>query len=268
MFRQTRQRGLLKQPAPSERNPRRRKMAAMAPLAYPDIATGVNVLGTSLMSVEAALDALPFELLSRSGAVFYTGREAFVGRRPLYILGLNPGGDPNKQGNETISRHIDAFRARIYPWSAYADDCWRGAPPGAWGMQPRVLHMLRQLYLDPRQVPASNVVFARSRDEASLKAEKARLLHACWPVHQTVIQALGVRVILCFGRTAGHWVREMLKADQLIDTFKEANARGWKSEAHCSRDGRIVATVTHPGRADWRNPVADPTEMIKRCMAR
>jgi uracil-DNA glycosylase len=84
--------------------------------------------------------------------------------------------------------------------------------PGKWGMQPRMLHMLASLGLDPRAVPASNVVFVRSSTEAMLQGEKESLLRACWPVHQAVIDALGVRVVLCFGGIAGRWVREELGA--------------------------------------------------------
>jgi uracil-DNA glycosylase len=134
-------------------------------------------------------------------------------------------------------------------------------------MQPRILHMVGRLELDPREVPASNVVFVRSRGEAGLRGEKTELLDACWPIHEAVIRALGVRAIVCFGGTAGRWVRERVGADQLFDRFVETNARGWTSEAHRSVEGRAVVTVTHPGRADWRNPVADPTALVRRAIA-
>lgn len=218
-------------------------------------------------SIEDALDGLSQELLSRSGSVFYSGREAFTGQRPLYLLGLNPGGDPGAQATNTVAKHIHEFRTRRREWSAYADDSWEGAQPGTWGMQPRVLHMLAQLGLDPREVPASNVVFVRTRDEAALKAEKATLLGECWPVHQAVIDSLGVRAIVCFGGTAGRWVRDKTGANQLLDQFKETNGRGWTSEAHRAFDGRVVVTATHPGRADWRNPAADATPLIRRTLS-
>lgn len=223
-----------------------------------------SVLG--IRGIDAALDDLPDHLLSRSGSVFYTGKEAFEGQRPLYLLGLNPGGDPQAQLLNTVAKQIQDFRQRSQPWSAYADESWEGARPGTWGMQPRVLHMLQQLGLDPREVPTSNVVFVRTRDEAALKQEKNELLNACWPVHQAVIDSLKVRAIVCFGGTAGRWARDKIGANQLFDSFKETNARGWTSEAHRASDGRLVVTVTHPGRADWRNPAADPTPLIRRAL--
>jgi len=131
-------------------------------------------------------------------------------------------------------------------------------------MQPRVLHLLRGLDLNPQKVPASNVVFVRSSNELALAAEKASLLASCWPVHQAVIDALDVRAVICFGGTTGRWVRERLGANDKFDQFVETNARGWTSEAHRCPDGRVAVTVTHPGRADWRNPAADPTALVKR----
>lgn len=217
--------------------------------------------------VAAALDAIPASLLSQSGKVFYSGRAAFSGPSDLYILGLNPGGDPEVQASETIGADLQRFREGPAWWSDYADESWHGAPPGTWGMAPRVLHMLGSLDLDPRAVPASNVIFVRSSTEASLVANKEALLESCWPVHEAVIEALQIQVVLCFGGTAGGGVRERLGARKHVDSFQETNRRGWRSETHATGDGRMVLTLTHPGRADWRNPDADPSGLVRRALA-
>jgi hypothetical protein len=217
--------------------------------------------------VAAALKSIPTELLYQSGKVFYSGRAAFFGPSDLYILGLNPGGDPEAQASETISANLERFWEGPAWWSDYADESWHGAPPGTWGMAPRVLHMLASLDLDPRAVPASNVIFVRSSTEAALEANKEALLQACWPVHRAVIDALGIRAVLCFGGTAGRWVRKRLGAEQRIDSFQEINRRRWRSEAHATRDGPVVLTLTHPGRANWCNSGADPTCLVRRALA-
>jgi hypothetical protein len=217
--------------------------------------------------VAAALDSIPTPLLSQSGKVFYSGRAAFSGPSDLYILGLNPGGDPEAQAAETIGADLVRFREGSAWWSDYADESWRGAPPGTWGMAPRILHMLASLELDPRAVPASNVIFVRSSTEATLKTNKEVLLQACWPVHRAVIDVLGIHVVICFGGTAGRWVREDIGAAQQVDSFQESNRRGWRSETHATRDGRMVLTLTHPGRANWCNPDADPTCLVRRALA-
>jgi hypothetical protein len=52
-----------------------------------------------------------------------------------------------------------------------------------------------------------------------------------------------------------------------VDSFQETNRRGWRSETHATGDGRMVLTLTHPGRAEWRNPDADPTCLVRRALA-
>lgn len=198
--------------------------------------------------------------------MFYTGRAAFAAPSKLYVLGLNPGGDPVAQATETVGAHCLKFREGPAWWSEYADESWCGARPGTWGMQPRMLHMFASLGLDPHAVPASNVVFVRSSTEGTLQAEKAVLLAACWPIHRVVIDALAVRVLLCLGGTVGRWVRAELGATELVDQYHETNQRRWRSEAHRACDGRIVLTVTHPGRADWRNSHSDPTPLVQRAL--
>lgn len=211
---------------------------------------------------------VPEELRDRSGSVFYTGTAAFEKLSRIYILGLNPGGDPLVQAGETIGRDLDEWLAGPPMWSSYADDKWRGAAPGTWGMQPRMLHMFEQLGLRPQLVPASNVVFVRSRDERTIAAEKAELLKLCWPVHEAVIDLLGVDTLVCLGNTAGSWVRQQTGSNELFDSYSETNARGWTSQSHRNSRGLAVVTVSHPGRQDWRSPRSDPTGLIKRALFR
>lgn len=214
------------------------------------------------------LDLVDRRIRHRSGSVLYSGRAAFSRPSSLYILGLNPGGSPVDHTDETIQRDITSYASAKEVWSRYADDSWRGRLPGTYGMQPRVLHLLSSLGLDPRMVPASNIVFVRTANEAALGAEKQSLLSICWPVHHAVIHHLGVTTLLCFGGTAGSWARKALDAHELVDTFVERNARRWTSSAHVNESGICVITVTHPGRANWRNPAVDPTPLVRRMLSR
>jgi len=221
-----------------------------------------------MCSLETFLDLVPRSLYGLSGSVFYSGRRALEEPNDLYILGLNPGGSPEAKTAETIERDIETAKAGRVNWSAYQDDRWEGRKPGHWGMQPRVLHLLRELERDPHKTPASNVVFVRSRREADLQAKKADLLAACWPVHAAVIEALGVKTIVSFGGTAGAWVREALGAHDEVDHFKEVNKRNWLSRAHRNAAGQCVLTLTHPSIANWKAPETDPTPLVRRALAR
>lgn len=126
----------------------------------------------------------------------------------------------------------------------------------------------KQLKLDSRDTPASNVVFVRSTTEATLAEEKGRLLEACWPVHRHVIDRLGVRIVVCLGTTAGAWVREASGATSLVDEYKETNRRGWRSQTHRNTAGLQVVTLSHPSRADWTNPASDPSSLVQRALDR
>lgn len=208
-------------------------------------------------------DAVPSDLHQKSGAVFYSGRAAFNGSRLIYLLGLNPGGSPELQADETIGRDLARWQGGPECWSAYVDRSWRGTEAGSYGIQPRIRHLFDRLQLDLRDTPASNVIFERTRDEAGLAAAKQSLLAKCWPVHRTVIDTLEVRTVLCLGGTAGRWVRSLLNAHDLVGRFVETNSRRWVSEAHVNAEGTRVLTLTHPGRADWRNPSSDPTPLVR-----
>jgi hypothetical protein len=52
--------------------------------------------------MENFIKYIPEEINKLSGAVFYSGKKAFTGNKTLYILGLNPGGCPINQKEDTI----------------------------------------------------------------------------------------------------------------------------------------------------------------------
>jgi hypothetical protein len=211
---------------------------------------------------------IPHSVLDRSGAVFNTGRTGFSSPSPIYLLGVNPGGNPEEHRHETVASQTEqVLRHHPAEWSAFADASWRGRAPGTCGMQPRVLHLIAALGLDARRVPASNLVFARSAGEDSFEGNMVAMAHETWPFHQAVIKHLGVRVVVCFGQTAGNFVRGRLGAHQEVDTFIEDNRRGWRSTLHQQPGGIHVATLSHPSKAKWSVPQTDPSALVKRALA-
>jgi hypothetical protein len=217
--------------------------------------------------IETFAQLVPRGLLDRSGSVFYSGRTAFSGSRSLYLLGVNPGGDPVKKVAETVRSHTDKVqRQEPDNWSAYRDESWEGAAPGTWRMQPRVLHCLRRIGLDPGLTPASNVVFVRSRRQDTLDGNLRDLAEACWPFHRRVIEELKTRVILCFGQSAGKWVCDHVGAKQVVEQYVEQNNRRWTSTSLRSNDGITVIVATHPSIADWTSSATDPTELLRRAI--
>jgi hypothetical protein len=77
------------------------------------------------MSIDEAVAKLPAQMMSRSGSLFDSSRAAFQGTSDLYILGLNFGGSPVRQADETITRDVsdgpvepDALAQRVTPGAA------------------------------------------------------------------------------------------------------------------------------------------------------
>ncbi len=219
------------------------------------------------VAIEALAERIPSALLPRSGKVFYSGRAAFSAPAPLYVLGVNPGGDPADHEADTVARHT-ADVLNTYPddWSAYRDESWEGAPPGTYGMAPRVLHLFGSLGLNPGRVPCSNLVFVRSRREGDLKGEMASLADQCWPFHELAIAALTPRAILCLGGTAGRYVRRKVGANALVSEFVEANNRRWRSRTFANARGLSVVVATHPSVADWTAMSTDPTSLVRESL--
>lgn len=209
---------------------------------------------------------IPREIKKRPGKVFYSGRAAFSGSPPLYLLGLNPGGDPESE-QETVEQHTrKVFRKTSGNWSAYRDESWNARPPGQWGMQPRILHLLRRLGLDPGKVPASNLVFVRSRREENLGPELKYLEERCWPFHHAVIAQLKPQVILCLGKEAAEFVTRKTGATTPVDHLVEANGRRWTSKCFTTGTGLKVIQVTHPSVAAWTAPATDPSDLVQRAL--
>jgi hypothetical protein len=213
--------------------------------------------------IEQFAKLIPEDFLDRSGSVFYSGRKAFTPPKSLYILGLNPGGDPNSMTDDSIRRHTkEILERRPDEWSEYRDGIWNGKHPGTHGMQPRVVHLFECINIDLGTVPASNIAFVRSRREQKFDGDLISVAEQCWPLHNSVIKNLEVKIILCFGRTAAGWVRRKIDATEKVAEFIEQNNRKWKSAIYKNQNDIYVADLTHPSIADWTVPETDPTPII------
>ena len=217
------------------------------------------------LAIESLANLIPEHLLEQSGKVFYSGRKAFSNTAPIYLLGLNPGGTP---GSDTIRDHTDMVLNKLPDdWSAYRDESWRGRPPGTRGMAPRVLHVLTRLGFNPGTVPASNLVFVRSRREADIeRSEMQALADACWPFHAKAIEELEPRAIICFGNTVSNYVRKRLNANSLRAEFVEQNERKWRSRAFTASSGITIIAATHPSIADWCAPKTDISPLLQQVL--
>ena len=214
--------------------------------------------------IEQFAKIVPKSLLHKPGFVFFSGRRAFSTPSDLYILGANPGGSPDDYPDATVSRNVQhVLYEASEDWSAYRDDCWNN------GLQRGVMHLFKKLKLNPGEVPCSEVVFKRSRNLKELKPPFKQIAEECWDFHQTVIDELSVRVVVCIGKDAGEWVRDKLGAHILLDEFEDMKPGwtcGWKSLSHKNDDGLIVVRLAHAARAMWKDPLSDPTGLVESAL--
>lgn len=147
---------------------------------------------TALSKAEAYLAEQ--ELLAAPGAVLYSSEETLASG-PVYLLGLNPGGD----GSSTLADSIRASRAGH---NCYLDEQWapggRLQPKGKATLQRRVQDLCRRMGRDTRLVPASNLAFTRSVRIGAHENFEAAVQH-CFPVHQIFLDAIEPDFLMTFG---------------------------------------------------------------------
>ena len=210
--------------------------------------------------IEKFVALVPESLLDKPGRVFYSGCNAFASENGLYILGLNSSGDPLSV-TDTVQSNIDqVLHGELDSWSRYEE----GNNP----FHRRMQHLFKRIDTDPKTVPSSNLVFLRSQSAKELgKAKLKRLAEDCWCFHQTVIEELKIKVVVCLGKKTSKFVRGFLNIlDGPADSFIEHNCRQWKSHIYRNSDGPLVVELTHPSTVDWITPSSDPTGLVREAL--
>lgn len=221
--------------------------------------------------IEEFAKLIPQDLRNVSGKAFHSGRRAFSGQRDLYILGFNPGGDPRLNKCDTIERNLEQVLSQ-WPdnWSAFVDEVFKPGgkpyPPGMAPLQKEMQNLVRNIGLDIREVPMSDVIFRRSAQADHIDGEeKRKLAELCWPFHRAVIDRLGVRVVLCYYGQAAEFVREKTGAHQEIDRVShQAKVRKYWRRCYASRNGLKVVHITRPTGIPWTEYAA---LLTKRALA-
>src|SRR5436853_100374 len=129
-------------------------------------------------------------ILDSSGRILYSAADTL---RPgsIYLLGLNPGGDPSK--HETVRYALDTLPSRVK--NAYLDEVWeRQRRPGQAPLQRRIQWLAHQLGINLKKICATNLIFVRSRDGAG--SGYPELADVCWPVHMAILRLVQPRLII------------------------------------------------------------------------
>ena len=206
---------------------------------------------TAIESVIAAGRQLPRSILDRSGEVLYSGSQT-LRRGPIYLLGLNPGGNPKKH-RDTVRDRLNKLPSRR--WNSYLVS-WGGRKPGTHPLQRGVQWVADELGLRLDDVCASNLIFVRSRDErTSGFPDRAR---ECWPVHRAILAAVRPRLIVTFGRSPYTFLRDTFGVLSETNPFPAGHAN-WQCRAFRTRGMQVVglphmsvyAIHRHPRVGKW-----------------
>ena len=131
-------------------------------------------------------------LLAKTGAILYSSHET---RRPgkIYLIGLNPGGTGGPSLRENITKMLTRTE------NAYLDEVWGDyEEEGAAPLQKRIQWVLKTLGADTRDVFATNLIFAQSRNDKGITPIQAQ---QCWPVHEAMLEIVQPSVIVAFGNS-------------------------------------------------------------------
>lgn len=183
-------------------------------LRTPYLAPSAIIAAVTSMTAEDVLAAIPEHLRESQGVVLYTGGNAWLrepgDRPPFYFLGHNPGGI--QEQHDSIVYTQAAHRLTTPEYSSYDEhrEPWRKSnghrnPMG----QRRVTGLFEGLGQKPTLVPASNVVFARSRDITALSRGFEYEAQDCWSFHASMIEALRPKFIVCSGPVGADFVARM-----------------------------------------------------------
>lgn len=166
--------------------------------------------------------------LNQSGCVLYSDENSLAEFNGVYVLGVNPGGDGEDPGLETLAESMEFINTREGEnYNSFFDDNWRGRGPGVEPLQRRMTRLLGALLLPNNEVVTkhdsdevhialqqngllrrtlcTNLIFYRTRNEGGIPEEDV-WEDQCWPVHEYLIRQHQPTVILCFGSRPYHYI--------------------------------------------------------------
>jgi len=132
-------------------------------------------------------------ILDKKGELIYSSHETLK-KGDIYLLGLNPGGE----GFITIENHLN--KLLVKETNSYLDESWKNKittwPIGQAPLQKRVDYLLTNLGYKTKDICASNLIFVSSRSSSEINYGLAGY---CWRFHESILDIIKPKIILCFG---------------------------------------------------------------------
>ena len=129
-------------------------------------------------------------VLNDSGAILYSSVATLAPGR-FYLLGLNPGGDPDER---TIGESLAGLPSHAE--NDYLDEPWAGYVEGRSPVQQCVQTLAGWLGVNVREICASNLVFRRTHRAEGIRPNEEELY---WPVHKLILNTVDPDILLVFG---------------------------------------------------------------------
>lgn len=210
---------------------------------------------------------------TKPGAILYNGLNTLCASHGLYIMGLNPGGDPDP--SETVMQSLSPERLQE-EYCSYEDECWRCWADcqieGHRGNSPHQIKV-KQLaeilgYNNIREVFAVNAIFFRSKNQGALGEISIlkELFEKCWPVHQMFMSIVQPEIILCLGNGEKMSAFSLLKQKLAPGEKYQGAVKEFMGEIPLRDQSSIrsrVIGVRHPSYP-WFNPVKDLKSFLER----
>jgi hypothetical protein len=187
------------------------------------------------------------EVLNEKGGLVYSAF-ATIRAGDVYVMGLNPGGDPAANGM-TIGKSLNDLPDQ--EGNDYLDK-WNNHAPGQAPLQKRMAYILNDvLEVGLEQTFATNLIFRNTRSARDLNLGKEGALY--WPVHQTFMRIVQPRLILAFGNSSVSpyaYIHNRCRDDRSITKAEESQPAGhgkWRIKRFRAEfDGRATSVVGLP----------------------
>jgi len=140
------------------------------------------------------------DILDKSGSIVYSSKYSIC-KGDLYIMGLNPGGEPGGEDDKTIRETLDDLPSKTK--NSYRDELWGNYKSSAVGVHPlqkNYVYLMNHLNNGGKEVFSSNLIFTRSRDASGANYDESA--KKCWPVHEIFIKIIDPKCFIVFGNSS------------------------------------------------------------------
>lgn len=157
-----------------------------------------------------------------NGAILYTTFDT-VRKGDYYIIGLNPGGNPN-QPNDKYPLYSDmtfekSLKICKHPKYNEYDESWIVGRPQM-PLQRNIKYLAEKfLHKESIEICCTNLIFKVTKDADGLSPVFDELANLCWNVHKILLDIIQPRIIIAFGNqdklSPFHFLRQKANFPQI-----------------------------------------------------